>query len=95
MLAEWKYGYKIVEENKEGWISLNYITHYIIKKFLGIMMKLPKASKYLVTIVYIAYFIINLVINFRATRRQTGSNTSTCQLLDGCKSKCNCNGIAF
>lgn len=59
------------------------------------MMKLSKAAKYLITIVCVASFTVNLVIKSTTIRRQIGSNKSTCQLLDEYKSKCNCNDIAF
>lgn len=47
------------------------------------MMKLPRVSSHVITIVYLVSFIVNLVIN---SRRQTHNNTSTCQLHDECKS---------
>lgn len=58
-------------------------------------MNLPKAAKYLITTVCVASFSVNLVIKSRTRRRQSGSNKSTCQLLNDYKSKCNCNDIAF
>lgn len=42
MLVEWKYGYRIMEGNKEVCVLFDYIIYYIIKELRDILLKFFK-----------------------------------------------------